>query len=65
MAQAYRPDLLAPYLALPQGEKVQAECMSQPLPVLLDTLTDEIEILQTSGLTAMVVSAPRRPSVLL
>lgn len=23
----YRPDLLAPYLALPQGEKVQAECM--------------------------------------
>lgn len=27
MAQHYRPDLLAPYLALPQGDKVQAECM--------------------------------------
>lgn len=23
----YKPELLAPYLALPQGEKVQAECM--------------------------------------
>ncbi len=23
----YRNDLLAPYLALPQGEKIQAECM--------------------------------------
>lgn len=27
-AHAYHPELLAPYLALPQGEKVQAECMS-------------------------------------
>ena len=26
MATPYRPDLLAPFLALPQGEKVQAEC---------------------------------------
>lgn len=26
MAYTYRNDLLAPFLALPQGEKVQAEC---------------------------------------
>jgi glutamine synthetase len=26
MAYPYRNDLLAPYLALPQGDKVQAEC---------------------------------------
>lgn len=25
-AYTYHNDLLAPYLALPQGEKVQAEC---------------------------------------
>ena len=30
MSIAYRPDLLAPYLALPQGEKIQAECMFRP-----------------------------------
>ena len=24
---AYRPDLLAPFLALPQGSSIQAECM--------------------------------------
>lgn len=28
MTQQYRPDLLAPFLALDQGEKVQAECTS-------------------------------------
>ena len=40
MAQLYRPDLLAPYLALPQGEKVQAECMFDSSPYLLTpTLT--------------------------
>lgn len=27
-AYVYKNDLLAPYLALPQGEKVQAECTS-------------------------------------
>ena len=27
---AYRPDLLAPYLALPQGDKIQAECTFKP-----------------------------------
>jgi len=26
MSYPYRNDLLAPYLALPQGDKVQAEC---------------------------------------
>jgi len=26
MANVYHNDLLAPYLALPQGDKVQAEC---------------------------------------
>jgi len=26
MAYTYRNDLLAPYLQLPQGDKVQAEC---------------------------------------
>jgi hypothetical protein len=26
----YRNDLLAPYLALPQGDKIQAECMLRP-----------------------------------
>ena len=26
MSQTYRLDLLAPYLALPQGDKIQAEC---------------------------------------
>lgn len=30
MSQAYRPDLLAPYLALPQGDKIQAECKHLP-----------------------------------
>lgn len=29
-SKGYRPDLLAPYLALPQGEKVQAECVLTP-----------------------------------
>ena len=29
MSHQYRPDLLAPYLALPQGDKVQAECKSR------------------------------------
>jgi len=28
MAYTYRNDLLAPYLQLPQGDKVQAECAS-------------------------------------
>jgi hypothetical protein len=28
MAGLYHLDLLAPYLALDQGEKIQAECMS-------------------------------------
>ena len=28
----YRNDLLAPYLALDQGEKVQAECMLRSHP---------------------------------
>ena len=27
MSQLYHPDLLAPFLALPQGDKIQAECM--------------------------------------
>lgn len=27
MAFNYHPDLLAPYLALPQGSSVQAECV--------------------------------------
>jgi hypothetical protein len=27
MAEFYKNDLLAPYLALPQGDKIQAECM--------------------------------------
>jgi len=26
MAYVYHNDLLAPYLALPQGDKIQAEC---------------------------------------
>lgn len=30
MSYLYRPDLLAPYLALDQGEKIQAECVSRP-----------------------------------
>jgi hypothetical protein len=28
MAYTYKPDLLAPFLALPQGDKIQAECKS-------------------------------------
>ena len=27
MSYSYRPELLAPYLALDQGEKIQAECV--------------------------------------
>jgi len=34
MAYPYRPELLTPYLSLDQGEKVQAECMFHPSPVL-------------------------------
>lgn len=36
----YRNDLLAPYLTLPQGEKIQAECMSllHPSPSPSDSL---------------------------
>src|SRR4051812_11529415 len=30
--RVFNPDLLAPYLALPQGDKVQAECSSFLLP---------------------------------
>ena len=26
MSQHYHPELLAPFLALPQGDKIQAEC---------------------------------------
>ena len=30
IVMAYRPDLLAPYLALDQGDKIQAECRLFP-----------------------------------
>ena len=37
MPEVYHNDLLAPYLALPQGEKVQAECkVTLPLPIIMN-----------------------------
>jgi glutamine synthetase len=39
MAYPYRNDLLAPYLALPQGDKVQAECKLLSHLISLDVQT--------------------------
>ena len=43
MANVYHNDLLAPYLALDQGEKVQAECtlnVPSSLPKVLTLILD-------------------------
>ena len=47
MVYTYRNDLLAPYLQLPQGDKVQAECtfiilctLSKSHPFVLDVWVD-------------------------
>lgn len=39
MAYPYRNDLLAPYLALPQGDKIQAEC-----ELLSPLISSEVQI---------------------
>jgi glutamine synthetase len=40
MANVYHNDLLAPFLALPQGDKVQAECeLAVPPPIHSSFLT--------------------------
>ena len=59
MAQ-YRPDLLAPFLALPQGEKVQAECEFPTSTLAIYCRFTHLLRLQTSGSMAMAVSVPRR-----
>lgn len=51
----YRNDLLAPFLALPQGDKIQAECMSVSLTSGYPLTSSE----QMFGLTAMVVFVQR------
>jgi hypothetical protein len=58
MAHQYRPDLLAPYLALPQGEKIQAECMFDPSSHFIFNSGADL-YMQTFGLTVMVVSVVR------
>ena len=40
MSQQYHPELLAPFLALPQGDKVQAECESTARLITRFRLTD-------------------------
>jgi hypothetical protein len=44
MSNVYHPDLLAPYLALPQGDKIQAEC----------------ELFLASSVLILIVFHPRR-----
>ena len=46
MSYSYRPELLAPYLTLDQGEKIQAECMFYSSPA--------------SPLALKLIHAPRR-----
>jgi hypothetical protein len=38
MAEFYKNDLLAPYLALPQGDKIQAECMHSFISDLFEAI---------------------------
>lgn len=57
MVYTYRNDLLAPYLALDQGEKVQAECMSTPKSAYTDPKIHPS--FQTSGSMVTAVSVPR------
>ena len=63
MAYEYRPDLLTPYLALDQGEKIQAECMLEPFPYFVFDRGADIRT-QTSGSTVTVASVLRHAYVL-
>lgn len=65
MSYLYRNDLLAPYLALPQGEKVQAECAFHFLSYRFKKKFSHANlILQTFGLMAMAVFVQRPRSVI-
>lgn len=65
MAQAYHytPNLLAPYLKLDQGGKIQAECTSWPFGTaqksVRDSLTSGFAVRQTSGSMVTVGFAAR------
>lgn len=63
MANVYHNDLLAPFLALPQGDKIQAECSSHlfifHIPYLI------LHQQQMSGLMATAGFVQRLPSVFL
>jgi hypothetical protein len=60
MSNLYRNDLLAPFLALPQGDKIQAECKFVSLTSGYVLTSRE----QTFGSTAMVVFVQRLRLVL-
>jgi hypothetical protein len=65
MAYQYHNDLLAPYLALPQGDKIQAECEIHLLSYRFQQKFSHANLnLQTSGLMAMAVFVQRPRSVI-
>lgn len=65
MAYQYHNDLLAPYLALPQGDKVQAECELLLLSYRFQKKFSDPNLnLQTFGLMAMAVFVQRPQSVI-
>jgi hypothetical protein len=65
MAYPYRNDLLAPYLALPQGDKVQAECEILSLSYRFQKKFSHANLnLQTFGLMVMAVFVQRPRSVI-
>lgn len=59
MAYIHRNDLLAPYLALDQGSKVQAEC-TPPRHLLCMPHSLIFPLLQTFGLMVTVVFAQKQ-----
>lgn len=63
-AYVYQPELLAPYLALPQGEKIQAEC-KLVLVCLIKPVHDAHSTTQTFGSMATAAFAQRRRYVLI